>query len=330
MKQIFKFNKWLITLKIKYLNLKSLYKNTLVLLKALFIFLDGFMPPHLSEALKNKNFHNVHSLLNKRVKPIPVDIRSKEFKTGLMIACSNKDPKMVEVFLKKGAKLELTDVDDGWTALHLASQSGCHESVKQLIDKGANIEARTNMNETPLHIAAKSNNLEIVKLLIEKQAQIEAKTDKGETVLHLAVKHNNLEVVKLLIEKGANIEANTNKNKTAVYLATTLNHVSIVECLAEKKCQIKKALTLAVEKNFLEITKCFLFHLNKIKGLSEKELNDLLIEAANKDHTKIANELFINGANIMPQRGSIDTSFTYINLLLPLENISLEEKIKLG
>jgi hypothetical protein len=144
MKQILELAIFLIIPLIKGLNLKSLYKNTLVLLKALLIFLDGFMPPHLSEALKNKNFHNVHSLLNKRVKPIPVDIRSKEFKTGLMLACFNKDPKMVEMFLNKGAKLELTDVDDGWTALHYASQSGCHESVKQLIDKGANIEAITN------------------------------------------------------------------------------------------------------------------------------------------------------------------------------------------
>ena len=268
-------------------------------------FSDGFMPPHLSNALIKKNVHVVHGLLNKGVKPIPVDIRSKDFKTGLMIACSNKDPKMVEVYLKKKASLELTDVDGGWTALHHASYSGCQESVKQLIDKGANIEARTNINETPLHLAAKNNNIDVLKLLIEKQAQIEAKTDKEETALHLAVKHNSFEVVKLLTEKGANIEAKNNENKTAVYLATTLNHVSIVECLAEKNCQMKEALNLAVEINFVEIAKYLLSYLTRTKGLNEKELNELLCTAAKNDHTKIANELLISGANVNTPEGKI-------------------------
>ncbi len=315
-----------------------MYKITEVLLKCFLIFSDGFMPPHLSEALKNKNLHNVHSILNKRVKPIPVDIRSKEFKTGLMYACSNKDPKMVEVFLKKGAKLELTDVDDGWTALHLASQSGCHESVKQLIDKGANIEAITNINETPLHLSVKNNNPEVVKqlidkganieartnvnetslhlaaksncldaagLLIDKCANIEAKTDKEETALHLSVKHNSFEVLKLLIKKGADLEAKTNGNKTAIYLATTLNHVSIVECLAEKNCQMKQALAFAVHYNFVEVAKCLLFHLTRAKKLNEKELQDLLTRSAGKGHTKIANELLVNGANVNNPEGKL-------------------------
>jgi ankyrin repeat protein len=263
------------------------------------------MPPHLSEALKNKNFHNVHSFLNKRVKPIPVDIRSKKFKTGLMLACSNKDPQMVEVFLKKGAKLELTDVDDGWTALHYASQSGCHEVVKQLIDKGANIEARTNINETSLHLAAKNNSLDVAELLIDKCANIEAKTEKEETALHLAAKNNNLEIVKLLMEKGANIEAKNNENKTAIYLATTFNHVSIVECLAEKNCQMKDALNLAVENNFAEIAKCLLSHQTRTKGLDEKELYMLLVTAAKEGHIKIATELLVNGADVDYLEGKI-------------------------
>jgi ankyrin repeat protein len=246
-----------------------------------------------------------------------------------MLACSNKDPQTVGEFLKKGASLELTDMNDGWTALHYASQSGCHECTKQLIDKGANIEARTNVDETPLHLAATNNNHEVLRMLIEKQAKIEARTYKGETALHLstennhievikfliensanieaqtdkdetalhiAVKHNSLEVVKLLIEKGANIEAKTKQNKTAVYLATKLNHVSIVEYLAEKNCQMKKALTHAVNNNLVEISKCLLSHLTKTKGLSEEELYQLLIEAVEEDHAKVATELLINGA----------------------------------
>jgi ankyrin repeat protein len=236
------------------------------------------MPPHLSEALKYKNFNVVHKLLNVKVKPIPVDIRSKELKTGLMLSCSYKDPKTVGEFLNKGAKLELTDMDDGWTALHYASHSGCQESAKHLIDKGANIEAKTNINETPLHLAAQKNNLDVVKLLIKK---------------------------------GAHIEAKTNKNKTAVYLAATLNHVSIVECLAAKNCQMKEALKIAVENNFVEIAKCLLSHLTRTKELNEEELNDLLVKAAYNGHTNVANELLVNGANVKYSEGIFIKEFLF-------------------
>jgi ankyrin repeat protein len=269
------------------------------------------MPPHLSEALKDKNFNVVHKLLNIKVKPIPVDIRSKELKTGLMLACSYKDPKTVGEFLNKGAKLELTDMDDGWTALHYASHSGCQKSAKQLIDKGASIEARTNIDETPLHLAAKNNCLDVAELLIDKCANIEAETDKEETALHLAAKNNSLEVVKFLIENGANIEAQTNENKTAVYLAATLNHVSIVECLAAKNCQMKEALTIAVENNFVEIAKCILIRLTTAKGLNEEELNDLLVKAAYNGHTNVANELLVNGANVKYSEGIFIKEFLF-------------------
>ncbi len=314
-----------------WINILILSCNNNILKKFLFIFSEGFMPPDLSEAIQNKKSQAVYILLNKKVKPIPVDIRSKEFKTGLMLACSSKDTKTVGEFLNKGAKLELTDMDDGWTALHYASQSGCQESVKQLIDKGANIEARTNIDETTLHLAAKHNRFEVVKLLIENNANIEARTnkertalhlatennhievvkfliensanieaqtDKDETALHIAVKQNYLEVVKLLIENNANIEAKTKQNKTAVYLATTLNHVSIVECLAEKNCQMKEALTHAVDNNLVEIAKCLLSHLTKTNGLNEQELNKLLVKAVEEDHAKVATELLIIGANL--------------------------------
>jgi ankyrin repeat protein len=294
------------------------------------------MPPNLYNAIIDKNYFEVSNLLNKKPKPIPVDIRSEQLKTGLMLACSNKDPQTVGEFLKKGASLELTDTDDGWTALHYASQSGCYICVEKLIEKGANKEARTIFNETPLHLAATNNNHEVVKMLIEKKAQIdatndkgetalhlatennhievvnfliensaniEAQTEKGETALHIAVKRNYLEVVKLLIEKNANIEVKTKQKKTALNLATTLNHVSIVECLAEKNCQMKKALTYAVFNNMVETAKCLLSHLAATKGLNEQKLNQLLDIVVEEDHAKVATELLFSGANLDPREG---------------------------
>ena len=54
------------------------------------------------------------------------------------------------------------------TPLHLAAISGdtCVEVVRNLIDKGAKIEAYNHEHQTPLHKAALYNNLECMRLLI--------------------------------------------------------------------------------------------------------------------------------------------------------------------
>jgi hypothetical protein len=63
-------------------------------------------------------------------------------------------------------------------------------------------------------------------------------------------------------------------------------------------------LFVAVRNNFVEIAKCLLSHLTRSKGLSEKELNQLLLKAVKEGHTKVATELLINGANVNTHEGT--------------------------
>jgi ankyrin repeat protein len=56
---------------------------------------------------------------------------------------------------------------------------------------------------TPLLFAAESGNLELAKLLVERGADVNAKSDDGLTVLSYAYNSNNKELVKFLKEHGA-------------------------------------------------------------------------------------------------------------------------------
>ena len=56
-----------------------------------------------------------------------------------------------------------------------AAKAGDTSAVQQLLDKGANIEARNKDGHTALMNAANQGKTEVVKLLLEKGAQIEAK-----------------------------------------------------------------------------------------------------------------------------------------------------------
>jgi len=49
--------------------------------------------------------------------------------------------------------------------------------------------------------------VETVRLLIAKSADVNAKDGRGETPLHAAVEANDNEVIKLLLDKGANAAA---------------------------------------------------------------------------------------------------------------------------
>ncbi len=89
-----------------------------------------------------------------------------------------------------------------WTPLHFAVANGSLKMVKFLLSKGANVNAKASMGETPLHIA---NCLEIAKLLILKGADINSQDDSGVTALGWAVVEGNEELVDFVISVGGKI-----------------------------------------------------------------------------------------------------------------------------
>ena len=189
------------------------------------------------------------------------------------------------------------------------------------------IDIRNEASQTGLMISCAHNGVETVKEILAKYQELENHiiddTDTlGWTALHHAAKSGSLECIKLLLENKAEIDVTTDKNETPLFLATKHNHPDIVEFLTENNCQLQTkalhkkpdrhltgeeftALEFAVQHNFVEIAKCLLIHLIRTKAQNEKELKELMIEAAKEDHTKIAHELIINGANVNYHEGSI-------------------------
>ena len=55
--------------------------------------------------------------------------------------------------LREVGNVDVAD-ESGWSALHAASQGTSAEAVRLLLDRGADVHARTDIQATPLHIAA--------------------------------------------------------------------------------------------------------------------------------------------------------------------------------
>ena len=115
------------------------------------------------------------------------------------------------------AQLDITGRDvnqrldgDKKTALHIAGKEDLLEAAKWLINKGADLDAKTTFGEPPLHWAADEDSVDVARLFINRGAKVNAIDVYGWTPLANAAIRNKLKVAQLLIDNGAdkNIEDN--------------------------------------------------------------------------------------------------------------------------
>ena len=125
------------------------------------------------------------------------------------------------------------DSTDNATPLHLASQMGQIDTVRMLIEHGANLAAQNKYGETPLHLALQKEEVVVVLMLIERGADLTAQNKYGETPLHLALR-KGLDVARILIERGADLTTQSNDGWTPLHLALYWRRVEVARMLIER------------------------------------------------------------------------------------------------
>lgn len=74
--------------------------------------------------------------------------------------------------------------DNGKTPLCWAAERGYVQTVKWLLEKNANIYAKTTLGAMPIHLAAQNGHLTIIKMLLDKDVELlKAEDNKGKTPL---------------------------------------------------------------------------------------------------------------------------------------------------
>ncbi len=131
--------------------------------------------------------------------------RDTRGQSPLMYAAALGSLESMKMLLDAGADPNAAN-DFGATPLMWCA--GDPAKVRLLLAKGANVNARSKLGRTPLLIAATYGGaFEAPRLLIEKGADVNAKDEGGSTVLEQAAGSNNLDLARLLIAKGADVNA---------------------------------------------------------------------------------------------------------------------------
>ena len=191
----------------------------------------------LMDAVINYKPHAIWHILQHPV--VDLEIKDELGRTALMYAVNGKSIEIIQQLLNAGADIDAKDYNH-FTPLMVVLQQNKPEIAKLLIEKGAGINEATN-GWTPLTIALQYSTPEIAKLLIEKNAEINvAKIADGWTPLMIALRRANEhpsmpEMAKLLIEKGAKINVANRDSWTPLMFAVKYSTPEIVQLLLDKE-----------------------------------------------------------------------------------------------
>jgi ankyrin repeat protein len=139
----------------------------------------------------------------------------------------------IKKIIEEGADINMTD-NDGDSPLHRACLSSREQAVSFLISHGATVNSRSNNGQSPLHYAAYAGNNKIVKLLIEAGADINMMSIHGQTPLNRAVHKGHASTVTLLLNEGAIPDQASSNCWPPLFIAIHYGYDDIVELLLSR------------------------------------------------------------------------------------------------
>ncbi|KAJ7378358.1 hypothetical protein OS493_023613 [Desmophyllum pertusum] len=156
-----------------------------------------------------------------------IDCKNDGSLTPLHLAAKFGRIRTVCALLKRDMSIINDEDDASNTPLHLASLHGYDKVAKELLERGAAIDARNANLWTPLDCAAAKGWVEAATVLLDENCPVDP-TDKAKTTpLHLAARDGHVEMVKLLLSRKANITLTDSAGRNCLDIAIENNHKEV-------------------------------------------------------------------------------------------------------
>ncbi len=182
---------------------------------------------------------------------VNVNEEGGSFGTPLQVAANNGNSEQVRLLLNYGARVT-TNVPESrcGTALHAAVASDSFGVVQMLLDKGADLHAKSGIHGTAI-LAARvyhffSEDTPVVEFLLRKGANVIDQCEKTGTILQSAInaipgcpEERLLGVVAILLKHKTDVNAINPKFGTALHVAAYNGYPKMVELLLESGADVK-------------------------------------------------------------------------------------------
>ncbi|MBX9601195.1 MAG: ankyrin repeat domain-containing protein [Bryobacteraceae bacterium] len=162
--------------------------------------------------------------------------------TPLMYASAFGNVESLRILLDFGAEVNARS-EGGITALLWAASDPAKASL--LVERGANVNAASRDNRTPLMVAAMAGQESVVRLLLDKGADIQAQDAAGNTPLICAALSGSPVLVRLMLDKGAVLEVKDRLGSSALDLAADAKNREAIPYLLAKGADPRSASSAA-------------------------------------------------------------------------------------
>lgn len=160
-----------------------------------------------------------------------------------MIKTRKFDPTIFNLFLSKGANLEITDSFTETPLITAASIDFKYiQHAIHLMNAGANMNAQTKFGKTPLMVSVFVRHFALVEEFIKRGANIELEDSYGNTVLLAMINMGNKgsdetdkpKLFQILLQAGANPNHQNKEGDTALHLSVIGHSFEILEILTKQ------------------------------------------------------------------------------------------------
>ncbi|KAJ9493407.1 hypothetical protein H2202_011117 [Exophiala xenobiotica] len=122
---------------------------------------------------------------------------------------------------------------------NMSSYYGSQETVKILLDKGADVNAQGGKFGNALQAASYGGHEQVVQVLLDQDADVNTHGGEYGNALQAASYGGHDQMVRLLLEKGAELETKETSGRTPLSWAATNGHEAVVRLLLEKGAELE-------------------------------------------------------------------------------------------
>ena len=252
-----------------------------------FLFDNEHKNELIFDAVKRKNFKAVQELLSFGAK---VNASDKQG-TPLIHYAVMKDSMIMSMLIAQGMDVNAVDAQKE-TALFKAVRAKSWESMRCLVNHGADARLANAAGEKLVHIAVATKDTSIVKWSLQ-YVPVNSLDNKGETPLYSAVRSNDFTMAMFLLRRGVDTKSVNAQRMTAMAVATnrTSTHLANVTYRDERFLD-------AMAKGDFKQAAFFLSLGANIDAANVQNNNTALCDAVNANAMNKIKYLEKNGANM--------------------------------